>query len=57
MSLTEVPPPKHGGTFFYCPWTEFNAATAAVNWCARSWRGSRFRTAKAARRHFRRHHA
>lgn len=40
----EIPSPKRGGTFLYCPW-DLHA------WSAR------FRTAKAYRRHWRRYHA
>lgn len=47
--MAEVPRPKRGGTFFYCP--EFmRAHYDPPMYCAR------FRTAKAYRRHWRRFH-
>lgn len=59
-----VPPPIRGGTYFYCPWNETVRETAGgrvthwacgvlhVGWAT----GTRFRTEKAYRRHYRRDH-
>jgi hypothetical protein len=55
--VTTVPEPRHGGTFFYCDW-QHRPAPGTVTFCWRSKRhGTRFRTARAYRRHWRRHHA
>lgn len=65
METAVVPPPKCGGTFFYCPWTERTvkrAGAVTVSWCgAGSKYGvavpARFRSETAYRRHFRRAHS
>lgn len=60
MSQVVVPLPVRGGTFFYCPWQERSRPGALIS-CGRArvgWAtGTRFRTARAYRRHWRRHHA
>lgn len=55
--MTGVPPPKRGGTFFYCPWTDRGAGYSAV--CGQGNRartGARFRTLARYRRHWRKAH-
>lgn len=58
-----VPEPVRGGTFFYCPWQEretlsggrvdhHSCGVLKPGWAT----GTRFRTAAAYRRHYRRHH-
>lgn len=58
-----VPEPRRGGTFFYCPWqmrengkagriTQWFCGVLKPGWAT----GSRFRTAAAYRRHYRKHH-
>lgn len=62
--MSEPPEPKRGGTFLYCPWNERQAGTDGrvshwycgvlkVGWAT----GTRFRTPRAYRRHWRRCHA
>ena len=65
METASVPPPKRGGTFFYCPWSEKKTnrhGGVSVTWCAAgSEHGvavpARFRKLAAFRRHYRRAHA
>lgn len=54
-----TPPPRRGGTFLICPWivSEDFPGGVRVTWCAQGRRGTRFRTMKAYRRHWRRYHA
>jgi hypothetical protein len=53
-----VPDPIRGGTFFYCPWIERlsgglrSCGVGHVTWAT----GTRFRSARAYRRHYRRCH-
>jgi hypothetical protein len=53
-----IPEPVRGGTFFYCPWQKKiphgleSCGIGHVGWAT----GTRFRTAKAYRRHYRRCH-
>lgn len=55
----EAPEPIRGGTFFYCPWAEriprgaVSCGAGHVGWAT----GTRFRTARAFRRHWRRFHS
>jgi hypothetical protein len=59
---THVPRPRRGGTFFYCPWNihvrvggrtdHWFCGTPKAGWAT----GTRFRTAAAYRRHYRRDH-
>lgn len=53
-----VPEPKRGGTYLICPWivSEGIPGGVRVTWCAQGRKGTRFRSAKAFRRHWRRHH-
>jgi hypothetical protein len=57
--LHDVPAPIRGGTFFYCPWFErgrgyyTTCGVRKYNWAT----GSRFRTAAAYRRHYRKYHS
>lgn len=58
MILAPPPPPKRGGTFFYCPWRE-QSEPGTVSVCGiphARYRGARFRTQAAYRRHWRRYH-
>lgn len=58
--MSEPPEPKRGGTFLYCPWTTVEAEDGVTYWwCGWShsqYTGSRFRTLRAYRRHWRRRH-
>jgi hypothetical protein len=58
--VPEPPEPKRGGTFFYCPWTSLTHVNGVTRWSCgwdrARWAGSRFRTAAAYRRHWRRVH-
>jgi hypothetical protein len=64
METAPVPPPKRGGTFFYCPWEvcERNrAGGVTVHSCADGSRHgvavpARFRREASCRRHYRRAH-
>jgi hypothetical protein len=53
-----VPVPIKGGTYLYCPWQKevpngaMSCGVPRVGWAT----GTRFRTLKAYRRHWRRHH-
>lgn len=53
-----IPAPIRGGTFHYCPWSQ--PIPGGVEVCGvrkAGWAtGTRFRTARAYRRHYRRHH-
>lgn len=57
-----VPDPIRGGTWFYCPWQEIRTEggrASHVSCGIRRWNwasGSRFRTAAAYRRHYRKQH-
>lgn len=54
----QVPEPKRGGTWVYCPWER--VVPVGLESCAggppNGWGPRRFRTAKQYRRHYRRHH-
>jgi hypothetical protein len=53
----DVPPPKRGGTWLYCPWAETGPGYRAG--CGQGNRrrtGARFATLAAYRRHWRRAH-
>jgi hypothetical protein len=59
--MSEPPEPKRGGTFLYCPWTmtEAKSGRRAHYSCGavfRGYAGTRFRTPRAYRRHWRRCH-
>ncbi len=59
--LSKVPEPRHNGTFYYCPYRveEQHGGGISVTTCGmkyHSYTGSRFRTEKAYRRHWRRYH-
>lgn len=47
--LGDVPEPKRGGTWLYCPWSEFDVARMQVTRCT-----FRTRRWKTWRRHWRR---
>ena len=58
MDAGQPPEPKRGGTFFYCPWTE--RAPGQVSVCGgvqHGYVGTRFRSPKKYRRHWRQAHA
>jgi hypothetical protein len=56
--LHQVPPPIKGGTFFYCPCQRETARSLVIYDILKPGRAtcSRFRTAAAYRRHYRRYH-
>jgi len=56
----EMPAPKYGGTFFYCPYrVEERHGGISITTCGTahsSYNGSRFKTAAKYRQHWRRYH-
>jgi hypothetical protein len=60
--MTDPPEPKRGGTFLYCPWEEREVKSAgrvtfwSCGMVRRRYSGTRFRTLRAYRRHWRRDH-
>jgi hypothetical protein len=54
--VTTVPEPRHGGTFFYCDWQERTRPGTVTSCWRGKWHGTRFHTARAYRRHWRRYH-
>ena len=56
--MSDVPDPKRGGTFLYCPWTEERPGHVSVCGAANLKRtGARFRSLAKYRRHWRRAHS
>ena len=45
--MSEPPPPKRGGTFLYCPWTQVQVVDGETRWACgwerSGWTGSRSR--------------
>lgn len=62
-SSSTPPPPINGGTFYYCPWAERSGkGRVSLTRCAgpgivSGYRGSRFRTQRKYRAHWRRYHS
>jgi hypothetical protein len=57
--MSEPPEPKRGGTFLYCPWTMTEGRHRTRHSCGavfHGYTGTRFRTLRAYRRHWRRTH-